>query len=311
MITCAMIYRQNTSLYRPIDAEERKRELTDLEATVQDLLDMCFSDENFRIPPCLLAKTCWKQETPEFKAIAEKVNAWINRFLRVVNDCELDTERTYKKLSSTKINRPHTEDSSVTDNIDINKESSKNYSFLRTKKDLGLQSVEDIIGNRMSASALSLPSGWGNYEHLLVNAASLMAIVRRCREGVQLLEIITNNKKRYKSAVDIAKRKQLLATVEELSYRMYNSTTKNNAAELSCFGGMFKIALGHARGELAKQGSLNTYGTLLSTGPLAKSACISLSSSAEKDTLLENRYRRVHRVQIGNAQIMGYETTPA
>lgn len=251
-------------IQKPIDAEERKRELTDLEATVQDLLDMCFSDENFRIPPCLLAKTCWKQETPEFKAIAEKVNAWINRFLRVVNDCELDTERTYKKLSSTKINRPHTEDSSVTDNIDINKESSKNYSFLRTKKDLGLQSVEDIIG-------------WGNYEHLLVNAASLMAIVRRCREGVQLLEIITNNKKRYKSAVDIAKRKQLLATVEELSY------------QLSCFGGMFKIALGHARGELAKQGSLNTYGTLLSTGPLAKSACISLSSSAEKDTLLENR----------------------
>ncbi|GFE54513.1 ribosomal protein L19 [Babesia ovis] len=251
-------------IQKPIGPEERNSELKYLEETSGEILASCFAKVEFRPEPCLLAKTQRERNTNIFATVIERTNLWINRFLRVVNDCELDTERTYQKLSSAKIVKTQNDEVASLEHTDIRRESGKNYSFLRTKKDLGLQSVEDIIG-------------WNNYEKLLVDASALMAMVGRAREGVQLLEIITNNKKRYKSNVDIAERKQLLGTLEELSYR------------LSCFGGIFKMALVHARSEFATTGSLKRYATLLSSGNLAKAALASLSSSTEKDTLLENR----------------------
>ncbi|ORM41409.1 General transcription factor 3C polypeptide 3 [Babesia sp. Xinjiang] len=251
-------------IQKPIGEEERSNELRDLEATAHHTLHACFSEVKFRPRPCLLAQTHHDRNTMAFTSVVEQTNLWINRFLRVVSDCELDTERTYQKLINSRAMKSHHDELTATEHGDVRRESGKNYSFLRTKKELGLLSVEDILG-------------WKRYEKLLVDATALMATVGRAREGVQLLEIIATNKKRYKSNAYVSERKQLVATVEELSYR------------LSCFGSIFKMALVHARSELASRGSLKKYATLLGSGNLAKAAFTSLSSSAEKDTLLENR----------------------
>ncbi|KAK1442617.1 transcription factor TFC4/TFIIC-102/sfc4 [Babesia gibsoni] len=248
-------------IQKPLDPEERRTELLHLESTVQEVMDMCFTDEIFRPRPCLLAKFGNVALHPDFNEVSEKTNVWINRFLRVVNDCELDTERKHQMLNNTRMQKGIAEEQYINEHGDV----VKTYSPLhRTRKDLGLRSVEDIIG-------------WANYERLLRYAACLMAVVQRCREGVQLLEVVANNRRRYKSTVDLEERKRLLATVEDLSY------------QLSCFGGMFKIALAHAREEMAKCGNLKRYAALISTGALAKATYTSLSSSPEKDSLLENR----------------------
>ncbi|CDR95030.1 tetratricopeptide repeat domain containing protein, putative [Babesia bigemina] len=251
-------------IQKPIDAEERVSEIKSLVDAVQSLVLECFSIVHLRPDPCILLVKDGMRDSPGFASIMEEVNLWIDRFVRVVSDCELDTERTYQKLSNDRLIKSHAEEAVSLEYMDVRKEVGKNYSFLKTKKDLGLQSVEDIVG-------------WNGYENLLMYASALMATAGRAREGVQLLEIVANNRKRYKSNTDITERKQLLSTVEELSYH------------LSCFGGIYKVALVHARGELAKKGSLKRYGMLLATGNLAKAALEPLSSSSEKDALLENR----------------------
>ncbi|GIX64684.1 transcription factor [Babesia caballi] len=133
-------------LLRPIDAEERKTELMELEETVPEMLRLCFMEARFRPQPCLLAQTKHDRDSPEFGEVAERTNAWINRFLRVVNDCELDTERTYQKLNNARVQKSHSEESVPAEYVESRRETGKHHSFLRTKKDLGLHSVEDIIG---------------------------------------------------------------------------------------------------------------------------------------------------------------------
>eukprot|EP00371_Babesia_bovis_P001068 XP_001609715.1 tetratricopeptide repeat domain containing protein [Babesia bovis T2Bo] len=250
-------------IQKPIEPGERHAELMYLIDAVYTLLNACFSEIKYRPAPCLLAQNDNKRNTEDFCAILKSTNQWIDRFLRIVNDCELDTERTYQKLSTSKANRNQNDDVSQEYN-ELRKDVGKNYSFLRTKKDLGLQSVEDIIG-------------WKHYESLLESATALMAMAGRSKEGVQLLEIIANNKKRYKSNTDIVERKHMLTTVENLIFK------------LSCFGGIYKVALGHARSDFVNTGNLKRYAALLGSGTLAKAALSALSSSSEKDALLENR----------------------
>lgn len=70
-----------------------------------------------------------------------------------------------------------------------------------------------------------------------------------------------------------------------------------NSVECSSFGGLFKIAITSARNEFLKDpvnGSLEGYSRILGTGKLAHAALLPLSSSNERDALLENRYFRLY-----------------
>ncbi|GBE61753.1 ribosomal protein L19 [Babesia ovata] len=252
-------------IQKPIDAEERISEITYLTKAAQTLVPECFTLVPLRPLPCLLWANDGMRQSPGFAAILEEVHCWIDRFVRVVSDCELDTERTYQKLSKDRMVKSYAEEAGGLDYVDTRKEVGKNYSFLKTKKDLGLQSVEDILG-------------WRGYEDLLMSASSLMATAGRAREGEKIQ--IERGHHGAKTAPDDRGGALIPYVYTQL---------RQHPADLSCFGGIYKVALVHARGELAKKGSLRRYGMLLATGDLAKAALEPLSSSSEKDSLLENR----------------------
>lgn len=205
-----------------------------------------------------------------------RANKWVDNFIRIIKDCEMDTKRAMHKLNDVRMVKQTTqtkEDPVVNEaSIFVTSESgrkgtSKNYSFLKIKRELGLRSAEDILG-------------WDRYEDLIVSSCILMSILRRFHECFEILELISNGKKRYKSSIDHTERKRLIKTIDDLSFKM------------SSFGGLFKIAIGYARNEFLRDptdGNLQCYSRILGTGKLAHAALFPLSSSNEKDILLENR----------------------
>lgn len=47
-----------------------------------------------------------------------------------------------------------------------------------------------------------------------------MCLCNRVKEAVEVLELISNNKKKYKSNLDSAERKSLIKTVEKIIFSM-------------------------------------------------------------------------------------------
>ncbi|XP_952994.1 transcription factor, putative [Theileria annulata] len=258
---------------KPISEEERHEMFNKLNSEIEEIEMEYLSDPRTRVYPCLLSygKTISLDKT--------KLNEWVDTYLKVIKDCELDTERAMQRLSKTKITRASQlnnfnnnlsrDENSIFIKIESKKSSlNKSYSFLKVKKELNLKSAEDILG-------------WAGYERLIFTATVFMCLCNRVKEAVEVLELISNNKKKYKSNLDSAERKSLIKTVEKIIFKC------------SSFGGLFKIAVTSARNEFLKDpvnGSLEGYARILGTGKMAHSALLPLSSSNEKDALLENRY---------------------
>ncbi|BAM42149.1 transcription factor [Theileria orientalis strain Shintoku] len=256
----------------PIPEEERMETFRKLNSQIREIEMECLSDPKIRIYPCLLSYE--SNGCPNRR----KMNEWIDVFLKVVKDCELDTERAIQRLNKTKNSRANTlsdlkenmnkDENSIFMTSESKKSiSNKSYSFLKIKKELNLNSAEDILG-------------WNGYEKLIYTASVFMCLCKRVKEAVEMLEMISNNKKKYKSNLDSAERKNLIKRIEYI------------IAKCSSFGGLFKIAITYARNNFLKDpyhGSLEEYALILGTGKLAHAALLPLSSSNEKDTLLENR----------------------
>ncbi|UKK02654.2 transcription factor [Theileria orientalis] len=256
----------------PIPEEERIETFRRLNSQIREIEMESLSDANMRIYPCLLSyeSNKWMNK--------KKMNEWIDVFLKVVNDCELDTERAIQRLNKTK-NRKTNSLNDLKENMNRDEHSifmtneskksisNKSYSFLKTKKELNLNSAEDILG-------------WSGYEKLIYTATVFMCLCNRVKEAVEMLEMISNNKKKYKSNLDSVERKNLIKRIEYI------------ISKCSSFGGLFKIAITYARNNFLKDpyyGSLEEYGLILGTGKLAHAALFPLSSSNERETLLENR----------------------
>eukprot|EP00375_Theileria_parva_P001287 XP_763958.1 hypothetical protein [Theileria parva strain Muguga] len=256
----------------PIGEEERNEMFNKLNSEIEEIELEYLTDPSARVYPCLLSygKTVSLDKT--------KLNEWVDTYLKVIKDCELDTERAIQRLSKARIMRAsklnnfnhslnRDENSIFMKNEPKKTTLNKSYSFLKVKKELNLKSAEDILG-------------WAGYERLIFTATVFMCLCNRVKEAVEVLELISNNKKKYKSNLDSAERKSLIKTVEKIIFKC------------SSFGGLFKIAITSARNEFLKDpvnGSLEGYSRILGTGKLAHAALLPLSSSNERDALLENR----------------------
>ncbi|KAK2198346.1 bifunctional Tetratricopeptide-like helical domain superfamily/Tetratricopeptide repeat/Transcription factor Tfc4-TFIIIC-102-Sfc4 [Babesia duncani] len=254
-----------SSIQIPIALEHRELLLNRLYDDVDALIHMTLKDLTYRKYPCLLANNI--DYVPMDQKVNNKLHEWIERFLHVIRDCELDTRRTIQSLNNFKILRSTetisriqpSNHSIMAQSVQKPQPIPKAFSFLRTKQELGLKSAEDVMG-------------WSKYEELLHSAAIIFTMAGRPYELITLFEQIVNNKKRYRSNVDVMQRKSLVSLLEHLIF------------QVSTFRQMCKVAMTYARNS-----DLHSYARLLASGKLARAALLPLSASVERDVLLENR----------------------
>lgn len=138
-------------MIRPIGEEERNEMFNKLNSEIEEIELEYLTDPSARVYPCLLSygKTVSLDKT--------KLNEWVDTYLKVIKDCELDTERAIQRLSKARIMRAsklnnfnhslnRDENSIFMKNEPKKTTLNKSYSFLKVKKELNLKSAEDILG---------------------------------------------------------------------------------------------------------------------------------------------------------------------